>query len=659
MKSNRIYLPTLERVRIVNYSLYKEDIDYKFIEGINLIIGGNGVGKTTFINIVKYALIGLYKKDLDVRNYKGEKRLIRGKYANSNAYFRNRTYEKETDKDGYVELYFKINETSFYVKRALYDVQLLSASYVKGGNKTDIHGKSAKQDSYKGYENFDSEPVFVDDLQYNYEKAVATETGLSNFDDFIFFVNQILLFGETRENVLWSENVQERLLSNFFNDAELERKRKECSLEAKYQDSIARHKQEEIKAINRVLMQLDINSAENANTGDEKTSIMQDIEDLEQKLERIQEDREALQKSINSNYNIIAELSQKVNEIEKEKERAEEEFNREFWPGVNPKYLTYKRQYISNKICPFCNSDLGNREMIDEVGKCFFCQTSIAAEKEVSEKVLQIGMKLKDIMDERNKYEYIVNSYDKEIKELDTEYRETKVELFHKQTILRAMEQTEKNDQDEESSYRAMLNRIDELSLEKAQAQAESEKKQKECQEIMNNIEENMLENTRNISKIFSDFAEAFMKLPCYLTLEKTKRSNIDLFFPVIDNKIRYDAEELSESQRFFVDYSFRMSILSYFYQCPSFYICETPDSSLDISYEENAADTFMKYLEKPNSLILTSNLNNSTFVKSILLKTPKRKVLNLLKYGKISKVQQNHELLNVLSKEIEEMCDE
>lgn len=117
--------------------------------------------------------------------------------------------------------------------------------------------------------------------------------------------------------------------------------------------------------------------------------------------------------------------------------------------------------------------------MIDEVGKCFFCQTSIAAEKEVSEKVLQIGMKLKDIMDERNKYEYIVNSYDKEIKELDTEYRETKVELFHKQTILRAMEQTEKNDQDEESSYRAMLNRIDELSLEKAQAQAESEKNRK------------------------------------------------------------------------------------------------------------------------------------------------------------------------------------
>ena len=69
-------MPTLKRVKISNYSLFRKDIDYEFILGLNLIIGGNGIGKTTFINIVKYALIGLYKKDLDVRVYKGEKRLI-------------------------------------------------------------------------------------------------------------------------------------------------------------------------------------------------------------------------------------------------------------------------------------------------------------------------------------------------------------------------------------------------------------------------------------------------------------------------------------------------------------------------------------------------------------------------------------------------------
>lgn len=110
MRNEKIYLPTLKRVKISNYSLFRKDIDYEFILGLNLIIGGNGIGKTTFINIVKYALIGLYKKDLDVRVYKGEKRLIRGNYSNYNTFFRNRTEEKDSDKDGAVELWFDINE---------------------------------------------------------------------------------------------------------------------------------------------------------------------------------------------------------------------------------------------------------------------------------------------------------------------------------------------------------------------------------------------------------------------------------------------------------------------------------------------------------------------------------------------------------------------
>ncbi len=75
-------------------------------------------------------------------------------------------------------------------------------------------------------------------MQYMYEKTVANEANLSDFEDFIFFVNQILLFGESRENVLWSESVQERLFSSFLNDASLEKQRKEHSLEAKYYDSV-------------------------------------------------------------------------------------------------------------------------------------------------------------------------------------------------------------------------------------------------------------------------------------------------------------------------------------------------------------------------------------------------------------------------------------
>ena len=57
---NSIYLPELIKIKISDFSLYKEDIEYNFVKGVNLIIGGNGVGKTTFINIIKYSLVGGY-----------------------------------------------------------------------------------------------------------------------------------------------------------------------------------------------------------------------------------------------------------------------------------------------------------------------------------------------------------------------------------------------------------------------------------------------------------------------------------------------------------------------------------------------------------------------------------------------------------------------
>lgn len=652
MRREKIYLPSLKRVKISKYSLYNKDIDYEFVDGLNLIIGGNGVGKTTFISIIKYALIGLYKKDLDVRVYKGEKRLIRGKYTNCNTYFRNRTEERDDDKDGCVELWFYINETQFYVKRGLYDVKIEEANYIKGGIKYEINGKIIKQEAYRE-DGKDKENT----LQYMYEKTVADEANLADFEDFIFFVNQILLFGESRENVLWSESVQERLFSSFLNDASLEKKRKEYSLEAKYYDSVSRHKQEEIKAIVRVINQIDVKNEDNK-ISKNKIELLSQIESLEGKQNNIRNNSKTCEKKIAALYKEASGLSYQINNKEKEKARLESKAKQAFWPGVNPKYAVYKRQFVGNHICPICNNNLENQTIEDKSDQCFFCHNKIVYDTSITPLLETINVELTELTEERKRIERQISNYENELRHYDSELRKNKMKLFDKNNELRAWE-SNKDEKENESSYMAMMNRIDELTIEKENAQKTSEQNQSKCKKIMKNIEENMNEITKSISNIFSDFAEDFMKLPCYLTFERTVNSKIKIFIPVIDSKIRYDQEALSESQRFFVDYSFRMSILSYFYECPSFYICETPDSSLDISYEENAADIFMKYLSNPNVLILTSNLNNSTFIKSVLNKAKNKKVLNLLKYGKISSVQKNHEMLNILSKEIEEMCNE
>ena len=77
------------------------------------------------------------------------------------------------------------------------------------------------------------------------------------------------------------------------------------------------------------------------------------------------------------------------------------------------------------------------------------------------------------------------------------------------------------------------------------------------------------------------------------------------------DRETYYD---MSESQRIFLDLSYRLSILDYFH-LNSYFVCETPDSTLDLIFEDNAVRTFANYISAGNSLILSANARNSTLI--------------------------------------------
>ena len=656
--SNNIFLPQLKKVKISNFSLYNKDIEYDFIDGINLIIGGNGVGKTTFVNIVKYALIGLYKNDLVVRNYQGEKRFNRETYRNTNVYFRNRMKGVSTDSEAIVELSFVLNGCTFFVKRSLYDTLLIEASYLENGVTYVIEGEPIRQDAYSRFEN-DKDVDKSKYLQYNYEIIVAQKANMTDFNDFIFFVNQILMFGEDRSTVLWDESIQERLLSNYLNDPILESERKSCAFEAKYQDSIARHKQEEIKAIRRVLDQVS-SSTSNFNGNTDAQKVSSDLEKSENRLESLEKDASDIHKKAHLIHKKITDISVTINSKEQEINSLESHLLSEYWPGNNPKYMIYKKQYALNHICPMCNAPIKIDSNQNAEDTCFLCHSKISLPNDNRLTVLK--NELSELLTKRQSLELEVLQLEKDLDNTDRNIRRIRLQVFDLKNQLRNLgggldlksgvdDETKK-----ETSYVAMIKRIQELTLEKDVAQQKCEELRKKCSDIVGMIEQNLIDSTQNISEIFKEFAEAFLRLPCYLTLDKSEVKKIQIFIPVIDGKIRTDAEELSESQRFFIDYSFRMSILAHFYNGPSFYICETPDASLDLSYEENAANTLLKFLEKSNSLILTSNLNNSTFIMNIIHKSEKITVLNLLKYGKVSQVQTNHEALQKLSNEIEEL---
>ena len=124
----QIYLPELLSINIKNYTLYPNGLDYTydFVKGINLVLGGNGMGKTTFVNIIKFGLVGLYRKAKDLtRTYQGRAIVKRLLYPSD--YFSARQDDSiETTGEATVSLRFRIKEESFVVTRSLDNGMLLS-----------------------------------------------------------------------------------------------------------------------------------------------------------------------------------------------------------------------------------------------------------------------------------------------------------------------------------------------------------------------------------------------------------------------------------------------------------------------------------------------------------------------------------------------------
>ena len=145
-----------------------------------------------------------------------------------------------------------------------------------------------------------------------------------------------------------------------------------------------------------------------------------------------------------------------------------------------------------------------------------------------------------------------------------------------------------------------------------------------------------LAENFNIFRKLFIQYALSFygnestinLKLPLS-DVGQVEDDNIlkDLMINfVLNDKVRNDYYMLSESQRIFTDFAFRFSILTNYHK-QSFFICETPDSTLDMFHEENAVNTFKDYINKGNSLIITANARKSNLIFNLYKSFPKNEV--------------------------------
>jgi len=655
--SRQIYLPELLSINIKNYTLYSNCLDYTFdfVKGVNLVLGGNGMGKTTFVNIIRYAILGLYKKPFGyTRTYQGN--IIEKRQLFPQKYFSNRMDDSiHTDASPTVSISMKINNVIVELTRDLSSITLtqLKVDGVK------VSGTLVNQFSFEKL----SDAAKVDTLPYKYEEIIKSNTNLE-FDDLIFFVNEVLFFGEDHKTILWNDgdffpDVQSELFNKYFNDPDLDKKRQEAIRKAKYFDSLSRHSSEDMRAINKVLIKMKDTPKVGLAKGNNKNTALTLIElkgklaEMDTRLASIQKERASKSQDISLLQNEINKISLSANDIDKQIKQIEEKLNNHIWETLHPSYHVFIKNIQLNHICPMCNQP--NDELVQNVtnavNSCFACSAPINENTEIdtilSKQFEEISTHRKALYQSINSKKRTIQDIEQQIINLDSEF--SKIELGRRtvQQQVRELEYENAISDNSRNSIQPFLDEVNRLTQQKEAYQKQRDEQYDIVTSITNEIEDVITANVHIFSSIFAQYAGMFLGLPCELTYIKQANDTNKRFYPVIDGKVRFYAEEMSESQRFFVDHSFRMSILTFFYRTPSFYIVETPDSSLDISYEKNAANVFAEFLKKPNSLIITSNLNNSSFIEHLLnQENIDFKIVSLLEIAKQSTIQNTSEQL-------------
>jgi hypothetical protein len=148
----------------------------------------------------------------------------------------------------------------------------------------------------------------------------------------------------------------------------------------------------------------------------------------------------------------------------------------------------------------------------------------------------------------------------------------------------------------------------------------------------------------------FRELAEEFIGLPIDVELEHYQGTNSAGFGLQLqlDGKLRSRQDEVSESQRFFIDIALRMALAEFMSDGPATLLIDTPEGSLDIAYEARAGAMFSSFVAAGNVILMTANVRSSELVLRLAELQGKAgmQLVKMTDWTELSKVQESEEEL-------------
>ncbi|WP_199805315.1 AAA family ATPase [Bradyrhizobium pachyrhizi] len=627
-----------------NFSLYtiQPNVEVRLVRDVFCLMGANGLGKSTFLNTLNFGITGAVP-DPD------------RKFLSASEYF------VETSRLDRIEDYFsgRISEELRSVASVTVELEWTSTTIVVkrnifSGSKVASFAITDRADgSTRTVTEVDAEDAGVP--QKRYEDEMRRLTGVADFAQFVFLFHFVNTFDEGRHLLMWDRNALTNALYLAFGaDPAAAKIADKLQHDMKREDSRARNVRFSARHVTSRIDQL-VKLIDKAEPGDEETL------DALQKHNLLLQDRHAAAESRLRNKQSERrdadvkriDLNARLTELQIEYRRL---FSSRVQQAGSVSHHPAIRATLTEDRCAVCGTHhtaaLVQAKL--DAGHCPLCDSVLNASEDDSDAVQglrYIDGKIIALQEELKTISAVSQRLGSELSMAEAE------EAAAQQSLAEFLEGNgERISAGQAGEFSAVKKEIAKLEKERDEFRDLSAKhyaKRDELREKLRGYETTLKQHYERGSlefvPRFRDLAEEFIGLPIDVELEHQQGNAAGFGLKLsMAGVLRLRSDEVSESQRFFIDIALRMALAEHMSDGPATLLIDTPEGSLDIAYEARAGSMFSKFAEAGNKILMTANIKSSELVLNLakLRKHQGMQVVRMTDWTDLSEVQQSGEQL-------------
>lgn len=605
-----INFPIIKKLDVEGYALYpgkdsKRGLHIDFSQqGLTLVLGANGLGKSTLINILFRMLSGPFDlAKFDNTEELGNLNISAIERKDIKSFFSERAHDKATD--AIATLLVSFGHTTLTISRNLENLSI---------NEFKIDQTAMPL----------SNRVADEEL---FQKEIISLAKVGSFGDWLLILHYIVFYQDNRRALVWDTSAQRELLRILL---------------------LNNHESIEWQGLTRQVLELDsefrnlrytankqIKKLKEDRSPEDKTGLRSEAGALKSVraekidyLNKIEKSLSEINEVRTTSRSLRLRTKQEIDSLEREIENIKDNILNLALPDASDA-LRFILSTLKAQRSNFKQYKIPEKYIVHFEKKLNNYFNFISNEESSPEDIASLNNNIKQKEDELLRLKNTLNhqldheqKIEQELAELHSHIAYCREEISEINFKLLPIEIGLSKKGDVTSGIDMKIATLEDMIKEKNDELLNASK---QFEEYLERVENNFLSNTDKIKTEFSQIVQEFLVEECEITWYsvpwKLGQTSNPINFPAFIFKMksggnnmtteRKSPSQVSESQREFIDLAFRIALISTTGSNSSgTIIMDTPEASLDSIFVRNASNIFIKFANQNNNkLLLASNL--------------------------------------------------